>query len=79
MDIQNAINNLVAYALKQGLIEKEDVIYAINSILIDLGIDAADYEAADIEALAKELSSEEIEKGTFLENVPFSLIFFKAS
>lgn len=69
MDIQNAINNLVAYALKQGLIEKEDVIYAINSILIDLGIDAADYEAADIEALAKELSSEEIEKGTFLENV----------
>ncbi|SFP96453.1 UTP-hexose-1-phosphate uridylyltransferase [Butyrivibrio proteoclasticus] len=69
MDIQNAINNLVAYALKQGLIEKEDIIYAINSILIDLGIDAADYEAADIETLAKELSSEEIEKGTFLENV----------
>ncbi|WP_022772318.1 UDP-glucose--hexose-1-phosphate uridylyltransferase [Butyrivibrio sp. AE2015] len=69
MDIQNAINNLVAYALKQGLIEKEDLIYAINSILIDLGIDAADYEAADIEALAKELPSEEIEKGTFLENV----------
>lgn len=69
MDIQNAINNLVAYGLKQGLIEKEDVIYAINSILIDLGIDAADYEAADIEALAKELPSEEIEKGTFLENV----------
>ena len=69
MDIQNAINNLVAYALKQGLIEKEDVIYAINSILIDLGIDAADYEAADIEALAKELPADEIEKGTFLENV----------
>ena len=69
MDIQNAINDLVAYALKQGLIEKEDVIYAINSILIDLGIDAADYEAADIEALAKELPADEIEKGTFLENV----------
>lgn len=69
MDIQNAINNLVAYALKQGLIEKEDVIYAINSILIDLGIDAADYEAADIESLAKELPADEIEKGTFLENV----------
>ena len=69
MDIQNAINNLVAYALKQGLIEKEDVIYTINSILIDLGIDAADYEAADIEALAKELPADEIEKGTFLENV----------
>ena len=69
MDIQNAINNLVAYALKQGLIEKEDVIYAINSILIDLGIDAADYEAANIEALAKELPADEIEKGTFLENV----------
>ena len=69
MDIQSAINNLVAYALKQGLIEKEDIIYAINSILIDLGIDAADYEASDIEALAKELPSDEIEKGTFLENV----------
>ena len=69
MDIQSAINNLVAYALKQGLIEKEDIIYAINSILIDLGIDAADYETSDIEALAKELPSDEIEKGTFLENV----------
>ncbi len=69
MDIQSAINNLVAYALKQGLIENEDIIYAINSILIDLGIDAADYEASDIEALAKELPSDEIEKGTFLENV----------
>jgi UDPglucose--hexose-1-phosphate uridylyltransferase len=69
MDIQSAINNLVAYALKQGLIEKEDIIYAINSILIDLRIDAAEYESADIEALSKELSSEEIEKGTFLENV----------
>ena len=69
MELQNAINNLVAYALKQGLIEKEDIVYAINSLLIDLGIDAADYEAANIEALAKELSSDEIEKGTFLENV----------
>ena len=69
MDIQCAINNLVAYALKQSLIEKEDIIYTINSILIDLGIDAADYEASDIEALAKELSTDEIESGVFLEKV----------
>ncbi|MBO6240691.1 MAG: UDP-glucose--hexose-1-phosphate uridylyltransferase [Butyrivibrio sp.] len=79
MDIQNAINNLVAYALKQGLIENEDIIYAVNSILIDLGIDSADYEAADIEALAKELPADEIEKGTFLENVLKSLDDYAAA
>lgn len=79
MDIQNAINNLVAYALKQGLIENEDIIYAVNSILIDLGIDSADYEAANIEALAKELPADEIEKGTFLENVLKSLDDYAAA
>ncbi|MBQ7657723.1 MAG: UDP-glucose--hexose-1-phosphate uridylyltransferase [Butyrivibrio sp.] len=64
-----SINKLVAYALATGLIEKEDIIYAVNSILLNLGLDSADYEIADIEALAGEISLDEKELSAYLEGV----------
>ena len=69
MKIQEAINNLAAYALKTGLIEKEDIIYTINSLLIRLGIDAAEFDKADIIALADKIPANGIEDGTYLEEV----------
>ncbi len=69
MKIQEAINNLAAYALKTGLIEKEDIIYTINSLLIRLGIDAAEFDKADILALADKIPANGIEDGTYLEEV----------
>ncbi len=65
----NAINKLVAYGLSTGLIEKEDIIYTVNCLLIQLGLDAADYEAQDIEKLSAEVPSEEKELAAYLEAV----------
>ncbi len=64
-----SVNKLVAYALATGLIEKEDIIYAVNSVLLNLGLDSADYEIADIEALAGEISLDEKELSAYLEGV----------
>ncbi len=69
MDINNSVKNLIAYGLKTGLIEKEDVIYALNSVLIDLGLNSAEYEAAEIEELAEEVPVGDKELGEFLEKV----------
>ncbi|MBE5827252.1 MAG: UDP-glucose--hexose-1-phosphate uridylyltransferase [Butyrivibrio sp.] len=65
----NSINKLVAYGLHTGLIEKEDIIYTVNSLLILLGLDAAEYEAEDIEKLASEVPSGEKELASYLEDV----------
>ena len=69
MNIQEAINKLVAYGLKTGLIEKEDIIYTVNSLLILLGLDSADYEEADIEKLAQGIDTAAIDSGAYLEAV----------
>ncbi len=66
--IQNAVNKLVAYAISTGLIEKEDIIYTVNSLLIELSLDSADYEIADIEKMAKEVPSEEAALSQYLED-----------
>jgi UDPglucose--hexose-1-phosphate uridylyltransferase len=69
MNIQEAINKLVAYGLKTGLIEKEDIIYTVNSLLILLRLDSADYEGADIEKLAQGIETAAIDSGAYLEAV----------
>ena len=69
MNSQEAIDKLVAYGLKTGLIEKEDVIYTVNSLLIQMGLDSADYVATDIEKLAEGIDSAAIDSGAYLEEV----------
>ena len=68
-NIQESVNKLVAYGLATGLIEKEDVIYTVNSLLIALGLDSADYVSADIEKLAGDVPSDEKELAAYLEAV----------
>ncbi len=63
------INKLAAYALATNLIEKEDVIYTVNSLLIQLGLDSADYEVADIEALAEQVPADEKDLSAYLEAI----------
>ncbi|RKM58772.1 UDP-glucose--hexose-1-phosphate uridylyltransferase [Butyrivibrio sp. CB08] len=75
----NAVKNLVAYGLRTGLIEKEDVIYAVNSLLIILGQDSAEYEASEIEALSEGIDQAGIDDGTFLEGVLKELDDYAAS
>ena len=69
MNIQKAVNKLTAYGVKTGLIEREDIIYTVNSILIALGMDSAEYEVAEIEKLSDEISLEEADLSAYLEEV----------
>ncbi len=64
-----AVKKLVAYALATDLIEQEDIIYTVNSLLLTLGLDGAEYETSDIEALAGEISPDEKELSSYLEGV----------
>ncbi len=65
--IQDLVKKLVAYALATGLIEKEDIIYSVNSLLIALGLEEADFEITDVEEAAKEVPSDEKLLGQYLE------------
>ena len=69
MAIQEAVKKLVAYGLKTCLIEEEDIIYTVNSILIVLGLDSADFDFSDIESAYQEVPEDEAELGEFLEKV----------
>ena len=56
MDIQQAVSSLVAYGLKNGLLEEADRIYTVNLLLERLGLDS--YESAppleaDLEQILK--------------------------
>jgi len=65
----NAVKNLVAYALKTGLIEEEDIIYSVNSLLIILGQDSAEFDIDEIKGLSANIDQAAIDDGTFLEAV----------
>ena len=65
----DAVKKLVAYGLRTELIEKEDIIYAVNSLLIILGQDSAEFEIDEIEKLAEGIDKTTIDDGTFLEGV----------
>ena len=67
--IYNAVRDLTGYALRTGLIEKEDVIYTANSLIGALGIDDFPYTAKEIEACAESLSEEGIKDGKLLEEI----------
>ena len=68
-DMMEAVKKLVAYALATGLIEQEDIIYSVNSLLLTLGLDNAEYETSDIKVLAGEISTDEKELASYLESV----------
>ncbi len=67
--MMDAVKKLVAYALRTGLIESEDVIYAVNSLLIELKADSAEYDVSEIESIAENIDLAEIESGAYLEVV----------
>ncbi|WP_026651486.1 UDP-glucose--hexose-1-phosphate uridylyltransferase [Butyrivibrio proteoclasticus] len=67
--VNDAIKRLVAYGVKTGLVEKEDIIYTVNSLLILLGLDSCDIEIADVLETAEAIPSDKVEDGTYLEEV----------
>ncbi len=69
MDINSAIKSLIAYGIKTELIEKEDIVYTLNSVLMDLSLTSADYDIAEIEELTSEVPSDDKKLGAYLENI----------
>ena len=65
--IQEAITKLTAYGLKTNLIEKEDILYTINSVLIVLGMDEYEGSRDDVISAAEAIDKSGIEDGTYLE------------
>ena len=87
MDVQVAVRDLVAYALKTGLIEEADIIWALNTVTLELGITEVTATREDVIAEADSIAFDETEAsedqkvnalgmvsdGTYLENVLASL------
>lgn len=68
-DINESLEKLVAYGLKTNLIEEEDITFTVNSLLIALKLEAAEYEISEIISLADEVPEDETGLGTYLEAV----------
>lgn len=83
MDVQMAVKDLVAYALKTGLIEEADIIWALNTVTLELGITEVTATREDVIAEADSIAFDETEAsedqkvnalgmvsdGTYLESV----------
>ncbi len=67
--VQQAVAELVGYALAAGLIEKEDVIYSINCILKEMELDAYEGTEEDALSFAETLDAEKIADGSVLEGI----------
>ena len=68
-EVQRAVMELAAYGLKTGLIAREDVIYTVNMLLKEMGMDSFEGSEEEVIRAAGEISDEEIEEGTLLEAV----------
>ncbi|MBQ7535636.1 MAG: UDP-glucose--hexose-1-phosphate uridylyltransferase [Stomatobaculum sp.] len=60
---------LAAYGLRTGLINEEDVIFTVNALLKEMGMDSFEGSEEDVIRASCEISEEEIENGSFLETV----------
>lgn len=82
MEIQEAIKKLTAYALKTGLIEEADIVWAMNSIILQLGLQEVETDREQVirEAETIPFDTQEVqdgmtdsygtvEDGSYLENI----------
>ena len=68
-DIQSAVTKLAAYALRTGLFEQEDIIYAVNCIIRELSLDNYTGSEPEVISCAVELAQDQIDDGTCLESI----------
>ena len=79
MNIYEAINSLVAYGVKEGLIEEADKIWAVNRILEILDLDNmeidAEVKSADLQEILKIILDYAVEKGLCEDSVVYKDLF----
>ena len=73
-----AVRDLTQYALATGLIEKEDVIYTVNSLIGALGIDEYPGNREEIIEGAEALDRAKISDGTLLEGILADILEYAA-
>ena len=76
--ILEAIRDLTEYSLATGLIEKEDVIYTVNSLIGALGIDDYPGNKEEIIEGAAALDRAGIDDGSLLEGILSQILDFAA-
>jgi len=69
VNVDKAILDLVAYALRTNLIEKEDITYSVNQLLIPLKLDSFNGDINSVPEIAESLDESKIEDGTLLEAI----------
>lgn len=69
VNVDKAILDLVAYALRTNLIEKEDITYSVNQLLIPLKLDSFNGDINLVSEIAESLDESKIEDGTLLEAI----------
>lgn len=65
--IDKNIVDLVAYAYRTGLIEKEDIMYSLNTILMQFDLTQLEGTQEDVIQEAARIDQKEIDDGTYLE------------
>ncbi len=79
MNIYEAINSLVAYGVKEGLIEECDKVWAVNRILEILHMDSMETQAevknADLQEILKTILDYAVEKGLCEDSVVYKDLF----
>ncbi len=76
--VQEGIRKLVAYAVRCGLIEKEDIVWAINSLLILLKKHEPNVTKGEVCLEAEGIPEEALEDGSYLEGALSGLLDYAA-
>ncbi len=67
--VQENVKKLAAYALRTGLIQPEDMHWALNTIILNLKLAEAETDATSVEAEAAAIPAAALEDGSYLEAV----------
>ena len=67
--VQENVKKLAAYALRTGLIQPEDMHWALNTIILNLKLSEVETDAASVEAEAAAIPAATLEDGSYLETV----------
>ncbi|MCR5770118.1 MAG: galactose-1-phosphate uridylyltransferase, partial [Butyrivibrio sp.] len=76
--IDENIVDLVAYAYRTGLIEKEDITYSLNTILMQLGLTELEGSEEDVIKKSESIDQKKIDDGTYLEGTMKDLCKYAA-
>ncbi|MGN8817066.1 UDP-glucose--hexose-1-phosphate uridylyltransferase [Oribacterium sp. HCP28S3_H8] len=61
MDLQEAVKDLAAYGVKTGLIEESDIVWALNTLIAQLGVSELSFTREDVLTEASQIAFDDTE------------------